>query len=127
MSRFLLVCLGGAFGTGARYLVALWAPRMFGVSFPYATLIVNALGSFLLGAIMHVGLNTALLSPTARLVLATGVMGGFTTYSTFNYETTEYLRAGAFALAGWNVAATLLLCLLAGALGLAVARWMFGG
>ena len=100
---------------------------MFGVSFPYATLIVNAVGSFLLGAIMHVGLTTTLLSPTARLVLATGVMGGFTTYSTFNYETTQYLREGALALALGNVAATLLLCLVAGALGLAVARWTFGG
>jgi CrcB protein len=126
VSRFLLVCLGGAIGTGARYLVALWAPRVFGTSFPYATLIVNALGSFLLGAIMHVGLTTPLLSPTARLVLATGVMGGFTTYSTFNYETTEYLRAGAFALAGWNVAATLVSCFVAGALGLAAARWAVG-
>ena len=127
MSRFLWVCLGGALGTGARYLIALWAPRALGTAFPYGTLIVNALGSFLLGAIMHVGLTTTVLSPTARLVLATGVMGGFTTYSTFNYETTQYLREGALALALGNVAATLLLCLLAGALGLAVARWMFGG
>jgi CrcB protein len=126
MSRFLLVCLGGAIGTGARYLIALWAPRALGTAFPYATLIVNALGSFLLGAIMHVGLNTTLLSPTARLVLATGVMGGFTTYSTFNYETTQYLRDGAVALAAGNVAATLLSCLLAGALGVATARWLIG-
>lgn len=126
MSRFLLVCLGGAIGTGARYLVALWAPRAFGTAFPYATLIVNALGSFLLGAIMHLGLTTTLLSPTARLVLATGVMGGFTTYSTFNYETSQYLRDGALALAAGNVAATLLSCLLAGALGVAAARWLVG-
>ena len=61
-----------------------------------------------------------------RLMLTTGVMGGFTTYSTFNYETMEYLREGAFWLAGLNVAATLLLCLLAGALGLALARWLVG-
>lgn len=126
MSRLLWVCLGGAIGTGARYLIAVWAPRALGTSFPYGTLIVNALGSFLLGAIMHVGLTTTLISPTLRLVLATGVMGGFTTYSTFNYETMQYLREGAFLLAGWNVAATLLLCLLAGALGLASARWLVG-
>jgi CrcB protein len=54
-------------------------------------------------------------------------MGGFTTYSTFNYETTEYLRAGALTLAFGNVAATLLLCLAAGLLGLATARLLFGG
>jgi CrcB protein len=126
LSRFFLVCLGGAIGTGVRYLIAIGAPRVLGTSFPYATLTVNALGSFLLGAIMHLGLATNLLSPTLRLVLATGVMGGFTTYSTFNYETLEYLREGATALAALNVAATLLLCLLAGALGLAAARWLVG-
>jgi len=126
MSRLLWVCLGGAIGTGARYMIALWAPRALGTSFPYGTLIVNVLGSFLLGAIMHVGLTTTLISPTLRLLLTTGVMGGFTTYSTFNYETMQYLREGALLLAGWNVAATLLLCLLAGGLGVASARWLVG-
>ncbi len=126
MIRFLLICLGGALGTGARYLIAIGVPRVLGTSFPYATLTVNVVGSFLLGAVMHVGLTTNLISPGLRLVLTTGVMGGFTTYSTFNYETMEYLREGAFWLAGINVAATLVLCLLAGALGLALARWLVG-
>jgi CrcB protein len=126
MYRFLLICLGGAIGTGARYLIAVGAPRLVGTSFPYATLTVNVLGSFLLGAVMHVGLTTNLMTPGLRLVLATGVIGGFTTYSTFNYETLEYLREGALALAGLNVAATLLLCLLGGSLGLASARWLVG-
>ena len=126
MYRFLLVCLGGAVGTGARYLIAVGAPRVLGSSFPYATLTVNVVGSFLLGVTMHVGLSTSLMSPSLRLVLATGVMGGFTTYSTFNYETIEFLREGAFGLAGLNVAATLLLCLAAGAAGLTAARWLVG-
>ena len=126
MYRFLLVSLGGAIGTGARYLIALEAPRILGPAFPYATLTVNVLGSFLIGAIMHVGLTTSLMSHDLRLMLTTGVLGGFTTYSTFNYETTEYLRQGTLPLAGLNVAATLLLCLLAGALGLVAARWLVG-
>lgn len=126
MSRLLLVCLGGAIGTGARYLVATTAPRLFGTSFPYGTLIVNVVGSFLLGAIMHLGLTTTLIPPTTRMVLATGVMGGFTTYSTFNYETLQYLSQGALWLAGLNVAATLLMCLLAGALGASSVRWFVG-
>ena len=126
MLRFLLICLGGAIGTGARYLIAIETPRVLGTSFPYATLIVNVAGSFLLGAVMHVGLTTALMTPTLRLVLATGVMGGFTTYSTFNYETIEYLREGAFGIAAVNVAATVVLCLMAGALGLTAARWLVG-
>ena len=126
MLRFLLICLGGAIGTGARYLISIETPRLLGTSFPYATLIVNVAGSFLLGAVMHVGLTTALMTPTLRLVLATGVMGGFTTYSTFNYETIEYLREGAFGIAAVNVAATVVLCLMAGALGLTAARWLVG-
>ena len=126
MARFLLVCLGGAAGTGARYLIALGAPRVFGTSFPYGTLIVNVSGSFLLGGLMLLGLTTSLMSPTTRIVLTTGVMGGFTTYSTFNYETMEYLREGALLMAGLNVAATLGLCLMGGALGLAGARWIAG-
>ena len=126
MSRLFLICLGGALGTGARYLIALGTPRLLGTSFPYGTLIVNVVGSFLLGVIMQLGLTTNVMSPTMRLVLTTGVMGGFTTYSTFNYETLEYLREGSLALAGLNVAATLLLCLLAGTLGLALGRWLAG-
>jgi CrcB protein len=107
-------------------LIAVGAPRVLGTSFPYATLAVNVVGSFLLGVTMHIGLSTNLMSPSLRLVLATGVMGGFTTYSTFNYETIEFLREGAFWLAGLNVAATLMLCLAAGAAGLAAARWLVG-
>jgi CrcB protein len=126
MARFLLVCLGGAAGSGARYLIALGAPRLLGTAFPYGTLIVNVVGSFLLGALMPLGLTTNVMSPTTRLVLTTGVIGGFTTYSTFNYETMEYLREGALGLASLNVAATLGLCLLGGALGLATGRWLAG-
>ena len=126
MHRFLLICLGGAIGTGGRYLIAIEVPKLFGTSFPYATLTVNVVGSFLLGAIMHIGVTTNLIAPGLRLVLSTGVMGGFRTYSTFNYETMEYLREGAFWLAGLNLAATLLLCLLAGAAGLSLARWLVG-
>ncbi len=126
MSRFLLVCLGGAIGTGARYLVGLWAPRLLGSGFPYGTLTVNVLGSFLIGAIMHVSLTTALISPTLRLFLTSGVMGGFTTYSTFNYETMAYLREGASVMAALNLGGTVVLCLVAGVLGLLAARALVG-
>jgi CrcB protein len=126
MYRLCLVCLGGAIGTGARYLIATMAPRLFGTSFPYGTLAVNLIGSFCLGAIMHVGLTTTVISPTMRVVLATGVMGGFTTYSTFNYETLELLREGAVGLAGLNVATTVVLCLLGGAMGASLARSFVG-
>ena len=126
MWRFLWICAGGAFGTGARYLLSGWAAATLGPAFPYGTLAVNLIGSFCVGLLMQVGIATPILSPTARLTLTTGVMGGFTTYSTFNYETLQYLQEGAWAMAGLNVATTLLVCLAAGALGVAVARGLLG-
>jgi CrcB protein len=124
--RFLLVCLGGAIGTAARYLTAMWAPAIFGTAFPYGTLIVNVVGSFFIALIMHVGGATEVLSPTMRAMLTTGVMGGFTTYSTFNYETSEYLREGAWLMAGANILVTVAICLAAGFAGLAAARLIVG-
>jgi CrcB protein len=126
MGRLALISLGGAFGTAARYLLSVWLLRTLGPAFPYGTLAVNVIGSFLLGVIMQAGLDTTILSPAARVVLGTGVMGGFTTYSTFNYETLQYLQEGAWAMASLNVATTLLVCLAAGALGVAVARGLLG-
>ena len=124
--RLLLVCIGGAIGSGARYLTALWAASALGPAFPYGTLIVNVAGSFLIAFIMHAGSATELLSADMRVMLTTGVMGGFTTYSTFNYETTGYFREGAWAVGMMNVGVTTFGCLAAGLLGLMAARLMFG-
>lgn len=126
MIRFLLICLGGAIGTGARYLTAVWAATAFGTAFPVGTLLVNIAGSFLLGFIAHIGTATELLSPTMRLALTTGVLGGFTTYSSFNYETTAFFRGGAWLYGSLNVVATVLACLVAGLLGLGLGRLIVG-
>ncbi len=126
MSRFLIVCLGGAVGSGARYLLSSWVGRSLPTAFPLGTLSVNVIGSFLIALVMQVGLTTELIPPMWRLALTTGVMGGFTTYSTFNYETTELFREGAGALAAANVAVTVVACLVAGALGLAAGKWLAG-
>ena len=126
MNRFLWICLGGAIGTGARYLLSGWLLAAFGTAFPYGTLAVNLIGSFLLGAIMHVALTTNWIAPTLRVALTTGVMGGFTTYSTFNYETLQYVREEAWGLAACNLGATVAGCLVAGVAGLALARWWLG-
>ena len=117
-----MICLGGAVGTGARYLLGGWAQRAWGASFPYGTIIINALGSFLIVVIMYLGIQRGVLSPSARLVLTTGLMGGFTTYSTFNYETIRLMQDGALGLAALNLAATVVVCLLAGGLGVLVCR-----
>ena len=120
--RFLLVCLGGAAGTGARYLFGIGAQRLTGGGFPYGTIGVNLIGSFLIVVVMQLGLMKETLSPDVRVILSTGVMGGFTTYSAFNYETVQFLRTGAVGLAALNVGVTLVGCLLAAGLGFLVAR-----
>lgn len=125
-SRLLWVTLAGAAGTAARYWLTGWAPQAFGTAFPYGTLLVNAIGSFLLGAIMHVGVSTELLAPNVRIALAVGVLGGFTTYSSFSWETLRYLQEGAWGIGFLYVASTLFGCLVACALGFGIAKWLFG-
>ena len=126
MSRFVLVCLGGALGTGARYLVSGWVPRVLGTALPYGTFAVNVLGSFLIAVLMFVGTETTAMPATMRVVLTTGVLGGFTTYSSFSYETMKLLQEGSTGVALANVAVTVIGCLAACMLGWAGARWVFG-
>ncbi len=122
MVRFLLVCLGGAVGTGARYLIATASVRAT-TKFPIGTLTVNVVGSFLISFIMALALEKgSSISADARLILTTGVLGGFTTYSSFNFETLRLAQGGALALAATYVAVTFVGCLVAGLLGLQAAR-----
>jgi CrcB protein len=124
--RFILICLGGALGSGVRYLVAIGAARWLGSGFPYGTLAVNLAGCFLIGLIQEVGTTTLLLSDSTRLFLTTGIMGGLTTYSTFSYETVKLAEAGAWPQAWVNVLATTGLCLLCCILGIAAGRVALG-
>ena len=117
MERLFWICLAGAAGTGTRYLIALWAAQRFGSSFPYGTLIVNVTGCFLIALIMQVAIATSW-SPTLRSALTIGYIGGLTTYSSFNYETTRLLQDGAPAVATLNAIVTLVGCVAAGWLGL---------
>ncbi len=126
MVKFLMVCLAGAIGTGLRYGVGLWAGRAIGAGFPYGTLIVNVLGCFIIAAIGHVALATSLVSDTSRVTLMTGFVGGLTTYSAFNLETTRLLQERAWGLGLLNVFLTLFACFGAGLLGFVVARKIVG-
>jgi CrcB protein len=126
MTRLVFICLAGALGTGTRYLVGLGAGRLLGSDFPFGTLIVNVIGCFLIAAVTHVALTTDLISPTLRLTLTTGFMGGLTTYSSFNLETTQLFQNRAWYAAAANLGATIFGCFLAGLLGLVVARRVFG-
>jgi CrcB protein len=124
--RLLLICLGGAVGTAARYGAGGLAARWWGTEFPYGTLAVNVAGSFLIGFIQQVGLTTMAIPETARLVLTIGVMGGFTTYSSFSFETIRLVEEGSWLQAAGNVIFTTGLCLGVCALGLALGRLVVG-
>jgi fluoride exporter len=126
LERFLWICLAGALGTGTRYLVGVWAIERFGAQFPYGTLIVNVAGCFLMAFVMQLSLSIASFSPNLRFALTTGFMGGLTTYSSFNYDTSRLLGSGARNAAVANLLFTLTLCLAAGWVGLVLARRLVG-
>ncbi len=126
VTKFFLVCLAGAIGTGMRYGVGLWAGRIMGPGFPYGTLIVNVVGCFLMAFVYQLAMATTLLSQTMQVTLMTGFMGGLTTYSAFNHQTTLLLEDRALRIAAVNVGATLVVCYVAGLLGSAVARKIAG-
>jgi CrcB protein len=121
MQLFYIGVFGG-FGCVARYLASGWSYQLLGRSLPYGTLLVNIVGSFLLGLLMTFGLRSILLSPEIRIGLTVGFMGGFTTFSTFSYETLRLLEDGSFWQAGMNISLNIILCLLFSLLGVLVAR-----
>jgi len=96
--------------------------RAVGPGFPWPTFAVNLIGSFLLGALMEAGARSDLVTPALRVTLATGLLGGFTTYSSFNYETLHLFRDGRWAAGASYVALTVAGCLAAGGLGIAAAK-----
>jgi len=122
MIRTLLVAFGGMLGSVARYWLSGAIQDVAGFAFPFGTLGVNVLGSFVVGVVMALSLERGTLGPNARIFLAIGLCGGFTTMSTFSYETLALLRGGETALGVANVAATLGACLAAVWLGQTVGR-----
>ena len=105
MLLVLLVGIGGFFGAVMRYLVADWMQDLFrAFSLPYGTITVNIAGCLLIGLLAGLSENRNLLSQETRALLLIGVLGGFTTFSAFGYETVELLREGESVAAFSNVA-----------------------
>ncbi len=125
MLRLLLICAAGAAGTGARYLLGTWITSSAGPGFPFGTLTINVLGSLAMGFVAQFAVSHQM-SETTRLVIATGVLGGFTTYSAFNQETLRFFQLGAWGTGATYLGATVVLCLVAGAAGVAAARAVGG-
>lgn len=121
MTRLLLVCAGGAIGSGARYLVATGMVHAFGPALPRGTLLVNVAGSFLIALVMGAA-ATGAVSEDVRLFLGAGVLGGFTTYSSFNHETLALAAQGRLGAAAGYALVTFGACLAAGLAGMAAVR-----
>jgi len=124
--HFALVCLGGAVGTGVRYLLGGVALRWLGADFPHGTLLVNVVGSFCIGLVQELAWGSLVIPESARVVLAVGLLGGFTTYSAFAYESLRLAANGSWGAALLYVALTTALCFAACLLGIGAARVVAG-
>ena len=116
------VAIGSAIGGVSRYLLGGLIQRLLDTTFPAGTLLINITGSFLLGAILRYAMETPTFTPEVRALLTIGFCGGYTTFSTFSYETLALLKDGEWIRAGVYVSASVLLSVAATFLGFALAR-----
>lgn len=115
-----LFCAGGGL---TRYYLSGWVNRMLGhYPFPFGTLVVNLIGAFFIGLIIEFSLRSTMISPTMRVALTVGFMGGLTTFSTFSIETFTLIERGQLLTALVNILISVTLCLLATWVGIAAAR-----
>ncbi|HEY0528680.1 MAG TPA: fluoride efflux transporter CrcB [Gemmatimonadaceae bacterium] len=115
----LLIAVGGAIGSVARYIVGRAVQGLSGSGFPIGTLAVNIVGCFLIGVFVRFLLNMQT-SPELRALLVVGFCGGFTTFSTFSYEAVGLIEGGDYARAASYVVASVVICILATFAGMAV-------
>lgn len=109
IKSILLIGLGGGVGSIARYLCQKWFAENIQHPFPWGTFVVNILGCFLIGLIYAIAEKTTILSPQTRLLLITGLCGGFTTFSTFAFENMSLLRSGDITYVLLYIVASILL------------------
>ncbi len=119
--KLLLIAVFGAIGTLARYGLQHLVQTKMGSAFPYGTLLINLSGCFFLGLIGQITLNRMLVSPELRVAIAVGFFGGFTTFSSFGWETAKMLEAGEWIWASTYVAASVVFGLLLSVAGIRLA------
>lgn len=113
MEKYFFVGVGGMVGTICRYGLSGLLYRLMGDRFPYGTFAVNIVGCFAIGLLMSLFEERWLVPPNFRLFLTIGVLGGFTTFSTFSFETVEMIKGGNFHMASLNIVGSLFCCLCA--------------
>src|SRR4029079_5270493 len=106
MSKTILIGIAGLIGTLLRYWLAGFVARQSGEKFPWGTLVVNVVGFLIAGAVSHLTEERALFNPTLRTVILIGLLGGFTTFSSYGLQTFALLKDGAFVPATLNVVAS---------------------
>jgi CrcB protein len=113
MSTYLWVALGGALGSVARYWMTLAIAALTGPAFPWGTVIINIVGSFVIGlvAFLTTPVGRVAMSFDIRAFILAGICGGFTTFSAFSLQTFELMRTGNWLGAGGNVLLSVVLCL----------------
>jgi len=129
VTTYLWIAFGGAFGSMARYFTSNTVAGWLGGHFPWGTLIINVLGSFVIGcfgALTGPG-GRLFVSNDVRLFVMVGVCGGYTTFSSFSLQTLDLMRDGAIGRAGLNVLGSVALCLLAVWVGYALATAINAG
>jgi CrcB protein len=117
MQNLLIIGIGGFVGACIRYAISSGAAKAFGSQLPYGTLVVNVAGAILIGLVLELSSSTGLVSANLRLFLVTGILGGFTTFSAFSYETVALLSDGRYLLGGLNICLNVFLSLLGVVLG----------
>jgi CrcB protein len=120
------VALGGAVGSVLRYVVGIAVQDRTGLDFPLGTLAVNVSGCLLLGFVIHYALATPAITPEVRALLTTGLCGGYTTFSTFSYETVALIQDGDWRRATLYVGLSVAGSILGVMLGIAGARQVLG-
>ena len=122
MQNYLMIALGAILGAFSRYGLGEWAKGQLGEQFVWGTLLINLIGSFVLGLFLTLHLDRGLFTNQIRLLVAVGWCASFTTYSTFSWDTLRYLQDGNYRLALGNVFFTLVGCLGATWLGALLGR-----
>ena len=120
--NYIVVFVGGGIGAVARYWLQGAVYRSMAADFPYGTFLVNLLGCFAIGFLMSAFEVRFVVTPPLRMFLAIGVLGGFSTFSSFSYETIALLREGSIALGLLNVAGSICTCLGATWIGLTIGK-----
>jgi CrcB protein len=113
VGNFLVVFLGGGIGAASRYWLSGSIARSSGSAFPFGTVVVNVIGCFLIGFLMTSFEDRFLVSPSLRLFLTIGILGGFTTFSTFSFETIAMMKDAEFFYAALNITVSVVTCLTA--------------